>query len=109
MHGLVGVLCFYVKHAVLLLVAGVMLQMGVLDSGLEDKPKPPRITGIDHVRLYVTDVGKASDFYSKIVGLPTKTGYGCRPVSLPRFVVNTHQQIELQSVPWLKPKNWLAE
>ena len=99
----------YMKHATILLAVGFLLQMAVLHSGAQDKPKRPRITGIDHVRLYVTDVSKANDFYSKIVGLPTKTAYGCRTVSLPCFVVNTHQQIELQSVPWLKPKNWLAE
>jgi catechol 2,3-dioxygenase-like lactoylglutathione lyase family enzyme len=109
MQGLIGVLRIYVKHAAILLAAGLALQLAAVHSGAQDKPKRPRITGIDHVRLYVTDVGKANDFYSKIVGLPTKTAYGCRTVSLPCFVVNTHQQIELQSVPWLKPKNWLAE
>ena len=95
----------YAKHATVLLAAGLLFQ----SAAAQDKPKRPRITGIDHVRLYVTDVGKANDFYSKVVGPPTKTAYGCRTVSLPCFVVNTHQQIELQSVPWLKPKNWLAE
>ena len=99
----------YAKHAAILLAAGILLQLASLRSPAQDAAKRPRITGIDHVRLYVTDVGKANDFYSKIVGLPTKTAYGCRTVLLPCFVVNTRQQIELQSVPWLKPKNWLAE
>jgi catechol 2,3-dioxygenase-like lactoylglutathione lyase family enzyme len=95
----------YAKRATVLLVAGLLYQLAFA----QDKPKRPRITGIDHIRLYVTDVSKANDFYSRIVGLPTKTAYGCRTASLPCFVVNTHQQIELQSVPSLKPNNWLAE
>src|SRR5258707_6293904 len=99
------VFSIYMKHAAILLAVGFFFQL----AAAQDRPKRPRITGIDHVRLYVTDIGKANDFYSKIVGLPTKTAYGCRTVSLPCFVVNTRQQIELQSVPWLKPKNWLAE
>ena len=40
-----------------------------------DKPARPKITGIDHVRIYVTDIGKASVFYAKFVGPPTKTAY----------------------------------
>jgi catechol 2,3-dioxygenase-like lactoylglutathione lyase family enzyme len=74
-----------------------------------DKPARPKITGIDHVRIYVTDIGKANAFYAKFVSPPTKTAYGCRTGSLPCFPVNPFQQIELQSVPWLSPKNWLAE
>ena len=109
MQGLIGIMRIYLKHVAILLATGLLFQLAALHSGAQDKPKRPRITGIDHVRLYVTDIGKANDFYSKIVGLPTKTAYGCRTVPLPCFVVNTHQQIELQSVPWLKPKNWLAE
>ena len=106
---MLAVVRIYAKHAAVFLIAGLLLQLAAVQSGAQDKPKRPRITGLDHVRLYVTDVGKANEFYSKMVGLPTKTAYGCRTVSLPCFVVNTHQQIELQSVPWLKPKNWLAE
>jgi catechol 2,3-dioxygenase-like lactoylglutathione lyase family enzyme len=109
MQGLIGALRIYLKHAAILLVAGLSFHLTALHSGAQTEPKRPRITGIDHIRLYVTDVRNANEFYSKIVGLPTKTAYGCRTVSLPCFVVNPHQQIELQSVPWLKPKNWLAE
>ena len=110
MQGLIGVLRIYLKHAAILLAAGLAFQLAALHSGAQDKPKRPHITGIDHVRLYVTDMDKANAFYAKLMGSPpTKTAYGCRTVSVPCFVVNTHQQIELQSVPWLKPKNWLAE
>ncbi len=106
---MLGIVRIYTKHAAILLAAGLLLQFAALRSRAQDKPKRPRITGIDHVRLYVTDIDKSSDFYSKVVGLRTKTAYGCKGVSLPCFAVNTHQQIELQSAPWLAPKNWLAE
>src|SRR6266852_8818115 len=109
MQGHIGVTQIYLKHAVILLSIGLLFQLAPDHSGAQDKPKRPRITGIDHVRLYVTDVDKANAFYAKLIGLPTTAAYGCRTVSLPCFVVNTRQQIELQSVPWLKPKNWLAE
>src|ERR1700730_16561230 len=110
MRGLVGFLRIYVKHAAILLAVGLAFQLAALHSGAQDKPKRPRITGIDHVRLYVTDIGKANAFYAKLMGnLPTKTAYGCRTASLPCFPVNTHQQIELQQVSWLTPKTWLAE
>jgi catechol 2,3-dioxygenase-like lactoylglutathione lyase family enzyme len=110
MQGLIGVLRIYLKHAAILLAAGLAFQLAALNSGAQDKPKRPHITGIDHVRLYVTDMDKANAFYAKLMGsLPTKTAYGCRTVSVPCFVVNRHQQIELQKAPWLSPKNWLAE
>jgi catechol 2,3-dioxygenase-like lactoylglutathione lyase family enzyme len=106
---MLGVIRIYAKHAAILLAAGLFLQLAAIHSDEQDKPKRPRITGIDHVRLYVTDIDKANAFYAKFVGLPTKTAYGCRTDSLPCFPVNPFQQIELQSVPWLSPKNWLAE
>jgi len=106
---MLGVIRIYAEHAAILLGAGLFLQLAALHSDEQDKPKRPRITGIDHIRLYVTDIGKANAFYAKFVGPPTKTAYGCRTDSLPCFPVNPFQQIELQSVPWLSPKNWLAE
>jgi catechol 2,3-dioxygenase-like lactoylglutathione lyase family enzyme len=109
MQGLIGVMRIYLKHAAILLATGLLFQFAADHSGAQEKSKRPRITGIDHVRLYVADIGKANAFYAKLVGLPTTTAYGCRTVSLACFVVNTHQQIELQPVPWLKPNNWLAE
>jgi catechol 2,3-dioxygenase-like lactoylglutathione lyase family enzyme len=104
-----AVLRIYAKPATLLLAAGFLSQLAALPSSAEDVPKRPRITGIEHVRVYVTDVAKANEFYAKFVGLPTKTAQDCKTASLPCFPVNTHQRIELQSVPGLKPKNWLAE
>src|ERR1700682_6017065 len=110
MQGLIGVTRIYWKHAAILLATGMLFPLAALHSGAQDRPKRPRITGIDHVRLYVTDIGKANAFYAKLMGnRPTKTAYGCRTASLPCFPVNTHQQIELQQVSWLTPKNLLCE
>jgi len=33
------------------------------------RPKRPHVTGIDHVRLYVTDIDESHHFYSKLFGL----------------------------------------
>ena len=74
----------------------------------QDKPARPRITGIDHVRLYVTSVDNARSFYTKILGLPSEGG-GCVGVLRPCFPVNWYQQIELEKTPSPAPKNWLAE
>jgi hypothetical protein len=52
MQGFVGVMHVWAKHAAILLAAGVLLQFFPLHSPAQDAPKRPRITGIDHVRLY---------------------------------------------------------
>jgi catechol 2,3-dioxygenase-like lactoylglutathione lyase family enzyme len=94
----------HMKYAAVLLAAGFLFQLAA-----QDKPKRPRITGIDHVRLYVTDIDKSTAFYSKYVGLPAQAAGGCRGASHPCFTVNGRQQIELQPAPSPGPKNWLAE
>src|SRR5690242_7624796 len=109
MQWLIGVTRIYLKHAAIILTGGLFFQLAALHSVAQEKPKRPRITGIDHVRLYATDIGKANDFYSKIVGLPTKTAYGCRTASHPCFPVWNDQQIELEQAPSPAPKNWLAQ
>ena len=70
--------------------------------------KRPRITGIDHVRLYASNLDASRDFYTNTVGLPPSSG-GCVRLSRPCFAVNDHQQIELASPPPDAPSNWLAE
>jgi catechol 2,3-dioxygenase-like lactoylglutathione lyase family enzyme len=73
-------------------------------------PTRPKITGIDHVRMYVTNVENTSNFYAKILGLPSGGG-GCAGNPRRCFPVNVtpDQQIELEPSPSPAPKNWLAE
>jgi len=109
MQGLIGVTRIYFKHAVILLATGLVFQLAAVHSGAQDKPKRPRITGIDHVRLYVANREKAIEFYAKFFGPPTKTAYGCRAASHPCFPVRIDQQIELEQSPSPAPKNWLEQ
>jgi catechol 2,3-dioxygenase-like lactoylglutathione lyase family enzyme len=76
----------------------------------QDQPKRPRITGIDHVRIYVTDINKSSQFYTKLIGVRHRGGM-CSGASRPCFTVGwgQHQTIELAKVPAIDTKNWLAE
>jgi catechol 2,3-dioxygenase-like lactoylglutathione lyase family enzyme len=67
----------------------------------------PEITGIAHVRIYVSDVGKSWRFYGDILALPTEGG-GC-DTTRPCLPVNPRQQIEFEHLPSSAPKNWLAE
>jgi catechol 2,3-dioxygenase-like lactoylglutathione lyase family enzyme len=75
----------------------------------QENPPRPRITGIDHVRVYVTDVRKSRQFYSKLVGV-RPVGM-CFYTSLPCFTVGSleNQTILLEKTPSLAAKNWLAE
>lgn len=98
------VLRIYAKHAAFILVAGLLGSQ----LSAQDKPARPSITGIDHVRLYVADTGKASEFYSKYLGLPANAPGSCSSAPSPCFPVNLSQQIELQRAPSPVPKNWLA-
>jgi len=109
MQGLIGGTRIYWKHAAILLATGLFFQLAALHSGAQDKLKRPRITGIDHVRLYVANRNKAAEFYSKFFGPPTETAYGCKTASHPCFPVWIDQQIELEQAPSPAPKNWLAQ
>jgi catechol 2,3-dioxygenase-like lactoylglutathione lyase family enzyme len=81
-----------------------------LPLAAQDQPARPKITGIEHVRIYVTSIDKSREFYTKIVGLPAGGG-GCAGVSRPCFPVNVVpvQQIEMEQAPSPAPKDWLAE
>ena len=81
------------RHAVmasaLLLVSGLAADQG---------PQRPKIYGVAFVRLKSFDFSKASETYSKILGLGTGTSKGtngCTNVKNPCFVVNEHQHVEL--------------
>lgn len=74
-------------------------------------PAPrPRITGIDHVRIYVTDVNKSREFYSKLFGVRPNGG-ACNDKTGRCFTVGWEkdQRIELEKAPASGMKNWVAE
>ena len=109
MQELIGLTRIYLKHAAILLATGLLFLLAALHSGAQDKPKRPRITGIDHVRLYVSDMEKSREFYARSVGLGITAGVACRMVAYPCFPVNGTGQIELQAAPAPAPKSWVAE
>ena len=110
MHDLIGVMRMYLsKHATILLASVLLFQLAALHAGAQDKPKRPRITGIDHVRLYVTDVDKSRQFYSKNIGLPDHPELGCENAPYACSAIDPEQQIEFQLAPSPAPQNWVAE
>src|SRR6266481_4991928 len=108
MQDLIGVTRIYLKHAAILLAAGLLFQLAAVDSGAQDKPKRPRITGIDHVRVYASSIDKSRSFYMRVLG-PHFAGGSCSGGTLPCFPVNFQQQVELQTAPSDTPRNWVAE
>ena len=107
-----GAARIYAKHAAVLLAAGLLLPFGVLQSRAQDKIKRPRITGIDHVRLYVTDIDKSREFYSKLMGVRQGGGMClCFEDSDRCFAAGwgRNQSIELEETPPNGARNWLAE
>src|SRR6266404_6472869 len=109
MQGLIGVLRIYLKHAAILLAVGLLLQLAAPHSGAQDQPKRPRITGIDHVRLYVKDVDKSSEFYKNIMGLPERGGCVADTTACFTIFGDRRQAIELEPARSSEIKNWVAE
>lgn len=98
--------------AVNLLVLCFALSSETLASGSPDQTGRPRITGIDHVTIYVSDVEKSRRFYSDVLGLTV----GCTQYSGPEtciLVRPSEQRILLKLVPREiridAHKSWLAE
>lgn len=94
------------------LLLGLLLQPGMFASPLGEQSKRPRITGIDHVTIYVSDVTKSRQFYSDVLGLST----GCPGYtgSETCFLVRPSDQRLLlkPAPPEVKDnahKSWLAE
>ncbi len=76
----------------------------------QNLPARPRITGIDHVRISITDIEKSRDFYSELFGVRFKGGmcfYGWSPC----FTVGwgQNQTIELEKGPATDTKDRIAE
>jgi catechol 2,3-dioxygenase-like lactoylglutathione lyase family enzyme len=111
MHPLSGAISTSMSAASSLLLC-LVLQSAMFASGLGEQPDRPRITGIDHVTIYVSDVTKSRHFYSNVLGLTI----GCPSYTGPEtcFLVRPSDQRLL-----LKPaptdirnndhKSWLAE
>src|SRR5215469_4687910 len=74
----------------------------------QDQPTRPPIMGIAHVRIYSTDLRKSSDFYSRLLGLPARSG-GCTGMVRPCFVLSDRQQVLLSEAPATPPLNLLFE
>src|ERR1700687_6101411 len=100
------------KYAVMLLALCLVLQSATLASYSQQQPKRPRITGIDHVSIYVSNLNKSRKFYSDVFGLtvscPQYTG------AKTCFIVSpSNQRLILKSAPPRTKKgalqNWLAE
>jgi catechol 2,3-dioxygenase-like lactoylglutathione lyase family enzyme len=74
------------------------------------KPVRPRISGIDHVRLYVTDLDKSRAFYRKLMaGAYQDSLRGEGDDSCLTIRWGTDESIELQKAPASGTKNWVAQ
>lgn len=104
-HGLtVG---YRAQFAVIILALCGLFQFTAL-AAPQGRPQRPRITGIDHVTVYVSDVNKSRKFYSDVFGLTI----GCPEYKGPAtcFLVRpSNQRILLKPAPTGKVNNWLAE
>ena len=99
-----------VRYALVLLALYFGLQSSLLAE--QEQAHRPRITGIDHVTIYASDISKSRHFYSDVFGLTS----GCPQYngSEPCFLVGPANQRVLlkQAPPETKNgtlKNWLAE
>jgi len=81
-----------------------------LPLAAQDKPSRPKITGIDHVRISVTDLGNSRQFYAKVFGIRPNGG-ACDDKSGRCFTVGKqgNQRIELEHAPASGTKNRFAE
>jgi len=75
-----------------------------------DKPVRPKITGIDHVRIYATDLNKSRDFYRKLTGPSYREG-ACDASADSCLTIwwGTDESIELQKISASGAKNWVAQ
>jgi len=73
----------------------------------EQLTRPP-ITGIARVQVYVTNAGKAADFYERSLGLAVAQS-GCATEIAACLVVNSRQQIQLIAAPSPVPGNLIGK
>jgi catechol 2,3-dioxygenase-like lactoylglutathione lyase family enzyme len=76
----------------------------------QDQPVRPKITGIDHVRIFVTDIDKSRDFYRKLMTVSYREGPCDESVDSCLAVRwGTDESIELRKAPASGAKNWVAQ
>jgi catechol 2,3-dioxygenase-like lactoylglutathione lyase family enzyme len=94
------------KPFCLLFVCGALC----IATAAQNKPERPKITGIEHVRIYVSDIEKSREFYSKLFGVRLEGGM-CFDTSDRCFTVGwAHgQTIDIEQAPTTDTKNLLAE
>lgn len=100
----------YLRYAAVLLALCALLAPATFASNATNPLKRPRITGIDHVTVYVSDVDKSKQFYSDGLGLTS----GCPQYTGPDIcylVRPAEQRIFLKHAPAHSAalKNWIAE
>ena len=96
-----------IRHAATLLACCVILHPAAYASSHDQQSTRPRIIGIDHVAVYVSDIEKSRRFYSDVLGLAN-----CPQSSGPEpcySVLPSYQRILLKRAPTANVKDWLAE
>jgi len=93
-----------------LLLCALCASSPLLSAFNSSPPTRPKITGIDHVRIYVSDIEKSREFYSKLFGIRLKGGM-CFDTSNRCFTVGwAHDQtIDIEQAPTADTRDLLAE
>src|SRR5215469_12570943 len=97
MHDFRGFMRVGAKRGAILLALAALLQFAAPRSFAQNAPKRPRITGIDHVRLYVSDMDASRNFYARLMALHAGGG-GCAGAPRSCFMVGAgrNQSIQLE-------------
>src|SRR5690348_15985315 len=98
------------KYAAIVVTFCTPVRTTTLNSRPAGRPMRPHITGIDYVRVYVSDIDKSRKFYSDVLGLtgcPHTNGDSC-------FLVRpSAQRLLLKRAPIETAnttlRNWLAD
>ena len=97
--------------AAFLLVLCCLVPLIAVPAQTQDQQKRPRITGIDHVTVYVSDINKSRRFYSGVLGLDARCSNYTGPdtcLAVPR----SDPRVLLRPAPPASNvplKNWVAE
>jgi len=102
-----GVLIRQFRPWAIVFLTAANLCLGTITVAQEQLTRPP-ITGIAGVQVYVTNAGKAADFYERSLGLAVAQS-GCAKEIAACLVVSSRQQIRLISAPSPVPGNLIAK